>query len=123
MRKSLLVLVVLLLPGCFDALNPLERDADEAGVTIRVDKCEQDRTSEVVTATYTVTSEQDYDNVLLDGKLKDATGTVVASTSGSVQNVKAGEPVQNVMSLSPQGSYEKPLDCEITLNFAQQPLG
>lgn len=123
MRKSLLVLAVLLLPGCFDALNPLERDPEEAGVTITVDKCEQDRTSEVVTATYTVTSENDYDNILLEGKLKDATGTVVGTSAGSVQNVRAGEPVQTVMSLSPQGSYEKPLDCEITLNFAQQPLG
>lgn len=117
-----LVAVAVATAGC-QLFDPLERDSEDAGITITVDRCEQDEVSEVVSATFTVVSEEeDYDTVLVDGKLKDATGTVVASSSTSVSNVKAGERQQGVMSLSPSGSYETPLDCEIELNFAQRPV-
>lgn len=120
-RLALLAVVAVAVAGC-SAFDPLERDPQEAGVRIRVERCEQDEVSEVVSATFTVRSEEDYDVVLVNGKLKDATGLVVATSSTSVSNVRANEPTQGVMSLSPQGSYEKPLDCEITLEFAQRPV-
>jgi hypothetical protein len=118
---SALVAAAVTLAAC-SAFNPLERDPEDAGVSIKVERCEQDEVSEVVSATFTVRSEEDYDVVLVDGKLKDATGLVVATSSTSVSNVKANEPTQGTMSLSPQGEYEKPVDCEITLNFAQRPI-
>ncbi len=120
-RFALLAVVVAAAAGC-SAFDPLERDPEQAGVRINVERCEQDEVSEVVSTTFTVRSEEDYDVVLVDGKLKDATGLVVATSSTSVSNVTANEPTQGVMSLSPQGDYEKPLDCEITLNFAQRPV-
>ena len=120
-RLVSLAVVAVAVGGC-SAFDPLERDPEEAGVRIAVERCEQDEVSEVVSATFTVRSEEDYDVVLVNGKLKDATGLVVATSSTSVSNVRANEPTQGVMSLSPQGSYEKPLDCEITLEFAQRPV-
>jgi len=124
MRKLLAVAVVagVLGAGC-NAFNPLERDSEEAGVQITVDECEHDRTTDLVNVTFTVNSENDYDTVLIDAKLRDASGTVVGTSSTSVSNVKAGEPTQGVMTLSPQGDFEKPLECDLQLNFAQQPLG
>ena len=125
MRARLLVpvaLVAVAAAGC-QLFDPLERDPEDAGITITVDRCEQDETTEIVNASFTVTSEEaDYDVVLVDGKLKDATGTVVASSSTSVSNVEAGERHQGNMVLSPSGSYETPLECEIELNFAQRPV-
>lgn len=124
MRARLLVpvaLVAVTTAGC-QLFDPLERDQEDAGITITVDRCEQDETTEIVNASFTVTSEEDYDVVLIDGKLKDATETVVASSSTSVSNVAAGERHQGNMVLSPSGSYETPLECELELNFAQRPV-
>jgi hypothetical protein len=124
MRKLMaLAIVALALGSACNAFNPLERDSEEAGVQITVDECEQDRTTDLVNVTFTVNSENDYDTVLIDAKLRDASGTVVGTSSTSVSNVKAGEPTQGVMTLSPQGDFEKPLECDLQLNFAQQPLG
>jgi hypothetical protein len=109
--------------GLDNAFDPLERDPGEAKVTITVDECDQDKTTEIVNMTFTVESQEAYDSVLVDGKLKDATGTVVGNSSTSVSNVKPGEPTQAVMVLSPSGDYEKPLNCEASLNFAQRPIG
>ncbi|HEX2030030.1 MAG TPA: hypothetical protein VHL78_01325 [Actinomycetota bacterium] len=120
-RHVVLGALAVLAVAC-SAFDPLERDAREAGIRIKVERCEQDEVSEVVSATFTVRSEEDYDVVLVNGRLKDATGLVVATSSTSVSNVRPDEPVQGVMSLSPQGSYERPLDCEITLEFAQRPV-
>lgn len=120
-RFMFLAVFAALAAGC-SAFDPLERDAQEAGIGINVERCEQDEVSEVVSATFTVRTEEDYDVVLVNGRLKDASGLVVATSSTSVSNVRANEPTQGVMSLSPQGSYQKPLDCEITLEFAQRPV-
>ena len=109
--------------GLDNAFDPLERDPGEAKVTITVDECDQDRTTDLVSMTFTVESQEDYQTVLVDGKLKDASGTVVGNSSTSVSNVTAGERNQAVMTLSPAGDYDKPLECQASLDFAQRPIG
>lgn len=110
--------------GCSPAdLNPVEEDAGEAGISLRVVGCEPDPQTGIYTITYEVESEQEYNVVLVDGRLKDTSGVIVASSSGSVTNVAPGEVYRQEMVLSPSGEPEGTLDCEASLDLATEPLG
>lgn len=120
MRKALLVLVVLLLPGCFDALNPLEEDPEAAGITVEVVACDVDDVSGVATATAEVTSEQPHDSVLLRGELIGEDGTVLQQSATSVQNIEPGRAYRARItfgSLSKQDQRQE-LSCDVQLDFA-----
>jgi hypothetical protein len=88
LRSLVLLTGVLFAPACFDDLVPIERDAGEAGVALEVVGCELDEVTGNVTATVEMTSEKEYATVLIDFTLKDAEGTIVASTSTSATSVQ-----------------------------------
>ena len=125
--RLLLVLMALGSTSCFGDgfgdISPVERDAGEAGIRIDVTGCELDETTGNVTATVEVTSEKEYDAVLVDFELVDAAGTVVASTSTSATNVQPGETYRLEMPLSPAGELGEGFTCEADLNLATEPFG
>jgi hypothetical protein len=104
-------------------LNPVERDAGEAGITIEVVGCELDEATGNVTSTVEVTSEKEYSTVLVDLELVDAQGTVVASTSTSAGNVRPGETYRLEMPLSPAGELGEGFTCQADLSLATEPFG
>jgi hypothetical protein len=101
----------------------VEQDEGEAGITLEVVDCALDEGTGNVTMTYEVRSEREYDVVLVEGRVKDDSGTVVASSSGSVQNVAPGEAYRAEMVLSPAGETQGELDCEASLDLATEPFG
>src|SRR5919108_6134893 len=89
--------------------QPRGAGACEAGVRIQVAECALDETTGNATATVEVTSEKAYETVLVDFKLVDAEGTVVATTSAT--NVQPGETYRLEMPLSPAGELGKGFTC------------
>jgi hypothetical protein len=125
--RILAVIVGIVSTACFGDglgdLNPVERDAGEAGVRIEVVGCELDETIGNVTSTVEVTSEKEYSTVLVDFKLVDSQGTVVASSSTSASSVRPGETYRLEMPLSPAGELGEGFTCEADLNLATEPFG
>ena len=125
--RILVVITGIVSTACFGDglgdLNPVERDAGEAGIRIEVVGCELDETTGNVTSTVEVTSEREYSAVLVDFKLVDAQGTVVASTSTSATGVRPGETYRLEMPLSPAGELGEGFTCEADLNLATEPFG
>jgi hypothetical protein len=125
--RILAVIVGIVSTACFGDglgdLNPVERDAGEAGVRIEVVGCELDETTGNVTSTVEVTSEKEYSTVLVDFKLVDSQGTVVASSSTSASNVSPGQTYRLEMPLSPAGELGEGFTCEADLNLATEPFG
>ena len=125
--RILVVITGIVSTACFGDglgdLNPVERDAGEAGIRIEVVGCELDETTGNVTSTVEVTSEREYSTVLVDFKLVDAQGTVVASTSTSATGVRPGETYRLEMPLSPAGELGEGFTCEADLNLATEPFG
>jgi hypothetical protein len=124
---AVLVLAALVTTAClgddFGDISPVERDADQAGVTIEVTGCELDETTGNVTATVEVTSEKEYETILVDFELADAQGTVVATTATSATSVQPGETYRLEMPLSPAGELGEGFTCEADLNLATEPFG
>ena len=125
--RILAVIIGIVSTACFGDglgdLNPVERDAGEAGVRIEVVACELDETTGNVMSTVEVTSEKEYSTVLVDFKLVDSQGTVVASSSTSASNVRPGETYRLEMPLSPAGELGEGFTCEADLNLATEPFG
>jgi hypothetical protein len=125
--RILVVITGIVSTACFGDglgdLNPVERDAGEAGIRIEVVGCELDETTGNVTSTVEVTSEREYSTVLVDFKLVDAQGTVVASTSTSATGVRPGETYRLEMPLSPADELGEGFTCEADLNLATEPFG
>ncbi|HWC32939.1 MAG TPA: hypothetical protein VG709_07405 [Actinomycetota bacterium] len=120
MRKSPLMLVVLLLPACFDAFNPLEDDPEEAGVSVEVVACDVDETSGVATATAEVTSTEPHDSVLLRGELIGEDGTVLHQSATSVQNIEPGRTYRARITFGALSRQDRrqDLECDVQLDFA-----
>jgi hypothetical protein len=125
MRRSVLIAVVALvvLPACPGDVNPVESDEQQAGIHIEVVGCDLDEGTGNVTLTYEVRSERAYDVVLVEGRVKDGSGTVVGSSTGSVMNVAPGELYREEMVVSSAGRPQGELTCEATLDLATEPLG
>jgi len=125
--RILVVITGIVSTACFGDglgdLNPVERDAGEAGIRIEVVGCELDEAIGNVTSTVEVTSEKEYSTVLVDFKLVDAQGTVVASSSTSASNVRPDETYRLEMPLSPAGELGEGFTCEADLNLATEPFG
>jgi hypothetical protein len=125
--RILVVITGIVSTACFGDglgdLNPVERDAGEAGIRIEVVGCELDEAIGNVTSTVEVTSEKEYSTVLVDFELVDAQGTVVASSSTSASNVRPGETYRLEMPLSPAGELGEGFTCEADLSLATEPFG
>jgi hypothetical protein len=124
-RSRLTALVaVLLLPACFGGdLNPIEEDPEDAGVTTEVVGCQHDPVSGNVTLTFELTSESEYQSVLVNGTVKDDTGTVLDTGTASLVEVRPGQTYRGEMILIPAGDFQGELTCEAGLDFAQDPIG
>jgi hypothetical protein len=123
-RSKLLTVAALLLTACLEGdPNPIEEDPGEAGVTIDVVGCERDEVTGNVMLTFELTSEQEYQSVLVNGEVRDATGTVLATSSASLLEVRPGQTYRGDMVLSPAGEVEGELTCDAQLDFAQDPIG
>jgi hypothetical protein len=123
MKKVLSVVAVALSLGTACDLNPLER-GEEAEVAVRTTKCQLDRQTLLVRATYEATSEKEYQSVLFRGEVIQTDGTVIATGSGSITSMRPGRTYRQTMVMStlsepPEGDIE----CEVTLDFATEPFG
>lgn len=125
MRSGLLALVAsLALPACFGGdPNPIEDDPGQAGVAIEVVGCELDSASGNVMLTFELTSEREYQSVLVNGRVTDDTGTVLDTSTASLLDVRPGQAYRGDMVLVPAGTVEGELTCEAELDFAQDPIG
>ncbi|MGH2673935.1 MAG: FxLYD domain-containing protein [Actinomycetota bacterium] len=124
--RILAVVAAVAPAGCMgDAadLNPVERDAGEAGVHIEVVGCELDETTGNVTETVEVTSDREYTTILVAFRLVDAQGTIAANTSTSATDVRPGETYRLEMPLSPAGELGQGFTCEADLELATEPFG
>jgi hypothetical protein len=121
--RSTAIAVLLSGPACISDINPLERDAGNAGIHIEVVGCDLDQGTGNVTETVEVISDKEYLTILIDFKLKDAQGTVVASSSTSASNVKPGETYRLQLPLTPAGDLGPGFACEAGLDFATEPIG
>jgi hypothetical protein len=123
-RSRLAALVLLVLPACFGGdLNPIEEDPGDAGVRIDVVGCQRDEVSGNVTLTFELTSEKGYQSVLVNGTVKDDTGTILDTGTASLVEVKPGQTYRGEMILAPAGDVEGERACEGGLDFAQDPIG
>ena len=118
LRLVALTVAALVLAGCSSLFNPLEGDAEEAGVDLEVVGCEFDATTKVAKAIVEVTSEKDYSTILLNGELTDASGIVIATTSGSLTGVNAGKTYRHELVFGLQGEPEGEVACDVTMEFA-----
>jgi hypothetical protein len=119
------VAVALLgLASCFGGdLNPIEDDPAEAGVSIEVVACELDPAIGNVNLEFELTSENEYQTVLVNGRVMDETGTVLDTSSASLLEVRPGQTYRGEMVLTPVGDVQGELACEAELDFAQDPIG
>ena len=120
----LAVSAALTLAACSDAFNPLETDPNEAGIDLQVTGCEYDQTSTVAKAIFELTSEKEYQTILVNGELSDESGVVIATTSTSVSGVEPGktyreELVFGGLSSEPEGE----LSCDVSFDFASGGFG
>ena len=124
-RSGLASLAVLLaVPACFgQEVNPIEEDPGEAGVIIEVVGYERDDPSGNVMLTFELTSDREYQTVLVNGEVADETGTVLATSSASPLEVEPGQSYRGDMVLAPAGDAEGELTCRAELDFAQDPIG
>lgn len=124
LRLCLAVVCALTLGACADAFNPLETDQGEAGIDLQVTGCEYDTTSTVAKAIFELTSEKEYNTILVNGELSDESGVVIATTSTSVTGVEPGktyreELVFGGLSSEPEGE----LTCDVSFDFASGGFG
>jgi hypothetical protein len=119
--RILLAAISLLLVGC-ELFNPLEGDQEEAGVEITVVACARDETSGVATATFELTSEKEYDTILVQGELSDSTGVVIATSSTSVVGVRPGRTYRQDIVFGSPSEPEGELSCAVHFDFASAGL-
>jgi hypothetical protein len=119
-RTVMLVVVVIAGTACFGGdFNPLEEDPEEAGITIDVIACEHNADIGTITATFELSSTEEYSTVLVNGEATDESGVVIATSSTSVINVRPGRTYRESMVLStPATPPEGDVACEVTLDFA-----
>ncbi len=119
-RTALLIALVLGGTACFGGdFNPLEEDPEEAGITIEVTACEHNADIGNITATFELTSEEEYSTVLVNGEATDESGVVIATSSTSLINVQPGRTYRDSMVLStPAAPPEGEVSCDVTLDFA-----
>lgn len=124
MRRTLIVLSALgAASACRGDLNPVETEEGRSGITIEVVGCQLDEGTGNVTMTYEVQSEKEYDVVLVEGRVKDGSGTIVGSSTGSVTNVAPGERYREEMVLSAAGVPQGEITCDAKLDLATEPFG
>jgi hypothetical protein len=100
----LLTVAVLLLTACFGGdPNPIEEDPGEAGVTIDVVGCERDEVTGNVMLTFELTSENEYQSVLVNGEVRDASGTVLAPAAPRCSRSGPARPTAGTWSSHPPG--------------------
>jgi hypothetical protein len=124
MRAPLVLVGTLLLGGCdaFD-FNPLETDQREAGIELEVVGCERDDTSGVARAVVELTSEREYQTVLLQAELSDESGVVIATTSSSVVGVNPGRTYRKELVFGGIPEPEGAISCDVTFDFASEGFG
>jgi hypothetical protein len=118
------LLALLILPACYGGdLNPIEEDLGDAGVTIDVVGCQRDQVSGNVTLTFELTSENEYQSILVNGTVEDDSGTVLHTSTASLVEVEPGQTYRGEMILAQAGDVEGEVTCEADLDFAQDPIG
>jgi hypothetical protein len=124
MRHTLILLLALsAATACGRDLNPVETEEGRSGITIEVVGCELDPGTGSVTLTYELQSEREYDVVLVEGRVKDGSGTIVGSSTGTVMNVMPGERYREEIALSAAGQTQGEVTCEAKLDLATEPFG
>lgn len=118
------MVALVLLPACFGGdVNQIEEDPGEARITIDVVGCQRDRVSGNVTLTFELTSEEEYQSVLVNGRVTDAAGTIVDTGTASLPEVQPRQTYRGEMVLAPAGDVQAELTCQADLEFAQDPVG
>jgi hypothetical protein len=103
----LAAVALLGLASCFGGdLNPIEDDPADARVSIEVVACDLDSVSGNVNLGFELTSDREYQTVLVNGRVTDGTGTVLDTSSASLLEVQPGETYRGEMVLVPVGEVE-----------------
>ena len=120
----LAVVSTLALGACADAFNPLETNPEDAGINLTVTGCTYDQTTTLATATFELTSaEKEYDTILVNGELSDASGVVIATTSTSVSGVEPGKTYREDMVFSLTTPPDGEIACDVSFEFANAGFG
>ena len=122
LRLAAATSLLLALFAC-SGLNPLETDKEDAGIELKVVDCTYDETTMLAKASFELTSEKEYDTILVNGELSDESGVVISTTSTSVSGVEPGKTYRNEMVF---GSTEKPqgeISCAVDFEFANAGFG
>lgn len=114
--------LVLALAACAD-FNPLETDQGDAGIDLQVVGCEYDTTTTVATATFELTSEQEYATILVNGELSDDSDAVIATTSTAVTGVDPGKTYREEMVFGVTSEPQGEIRCDVSFEFANQGFG
>ena len=120
MRRVVLMIVAgALLAGCnaSETFGGLIRDADRAGVDLKVTECGVDEVG-VAFAMVSLTSEKEYGTVLFNVDMME-NNTVIGQGSTSFRNVQPGKTYQTrvVVSFTSQEPPAAPT-CSVSLDFA-----
>jgi hypothetical protein len=85
--------------------------------------CELDPAVGNVNLEFELTSEREYQTVLVNGRVMDETGAVLDTSSASLLEVKPGQTYRGEMVLSPVGDVQGDMECGAELGLAQDPIG
>jgi hypothetical protein len=87
-------------------------------ISVNVLSCGFDATTGLATATFELTSEQEYGSVLLRGELSDQSGIIIGTGTGSATGLEPGVPYRDEMVFSLSSEPEGDVTCDVSIDLA-----
>jgi hypothetical protein len=87
-------------------------------ITINVTACDLDRATGLATATFELTSREEYSSVLLNAQLSDESGIVIGIGTGAVNGVEPGTTYRDDILFSVSGEPEGEVSCNVGVELA-----
>jgi hypothetical protein len=87
-------------------------------ITINVTACDFDPTTGLATATFELTSKEEYSSVLLNAQLSEESGIVVGTGTGAVNGVEPGTTYRDDILFSVSGEPEGDVSCNVGVELA-----
>jgi hypothetical protein len=113
---------LLLSAGCNLVEPTIEPIQGTENVTVNVVACDFDPTTGLATATFELTSEEEYSSVLLQGELSDQSQIVIGTGSGSVLGVQPGKTYRDQIVFSLTGEPEGQVTCDVRVDLVNPVL-
>lgn len=87
-------------------------------ITINVTTCDFDRATGLATASFELTSREEYSSVLLNAQLSDESGIVIGIGTGAVNGVQPGTTYRDDILFSVTGEAQGDVSCNIAVELA-----